>query len=133
VSRKPRLSAAQVLAWAEAHRLRTGAWPGTASGPVQEGLAGETWRRIDNALRLGLRGLEGGSSLARLLERERGVPARRGRRRSPRADQAWRLRHQGLTLQEIGGRLGVSWQAVWQMLHRIARGEGPGPARGRSA
>jgi hypothetical protein len=88
---------------------------------VPEGPAGETWRRVDNALRLGLRGLQRGSSLARLLEQQRGVPARRGRRRSARAEQAWRLRQEGLTLAEVGRRLGVSWQSVWQMLHRMAR------------
>jgi hypothetical protein len=112
-----------ILAWADAHFARTGTWPQTASGPVPES-PGETWRRIDNALRLSLRGLEGGSSLARLLERERGVPARRGQRRSARAEQALRLREAGLTLAEIGRRLGVSWQSIWQMLRRIRRGAG---------
>jgi hypothetical protein len=34
---------------------------------------GETWRRIDKALRKGSRGLPGGSSLARLLNAKRGV------------------------------------------------------------
>jgi hypothetical protein len=110
---------ALILGWADAHHARTGAWPGSGSGPVPEGPAGETWRRVDNALRLGLRGLAGGSSLAQLLEQERGVPARRGRRRSARAEEAWRLRQGGLKYQEIGRRLGVSWQAVWQMLHRM--------------
>jgi hypothetical protein len=111
-----RLDVARVLGWAEAHRARAGAWPRIDSGPVPES-PGETWRRIDNALRLGLRGLEGGSSLARLLERERGVPAR--------ADEALRLREQGLTLAQIGRRLGVSWQAVRRMLRRMPTGRRP--------
>jgi hypothetical protein len=33
----------------------------------------DNWRNIDNALRLGMRGLPGGSSLARLLDEKRGV------------------------------------------------------------
>jgi hypothetical protein len=128
-----RLTVGQVLAWSDAYRRRTGVWPGTASGPIQGGPAGETWRRIDNALRYGLRGLKGGSSLAQLLDHERGVPARRGRKRSGRAQQALRLRRQGLTLKEVGRRLGVTWQAIWQMLRRLARDEGTGPARAARA
>ena len=42
------------------------------SGPVY-GVAGERWDLIDNALRLGQRGLAGNSSLARLLARKRGL------------------------------------------------------------
>jgi hypothetical protein len=62
----------QVLAWADAHHRRTGRWPGIESGPIPG--TGDTWRRIDSALRLGLRGLApGGSSLARLLAQRRGV------------------------------------------------------------
>jgi hypothetical protein len=43
------------------------------TGPVRDGPLGERWRNIDNALRYGLRGLPGGSSLAQLLTRHRGV------------------------------------------------------------
>ncbi len=68
----PRLSRQQILAWADAHRKRTGAWPTAQTGPVAGGL-GETWRALDSALRIGLRGLPGGSSLARLLAERRGV------------------------------------------------------------
>jgi hypothetical protein len=131
--RRSRLTVAQILTWAEAHRVRAGTWPRVASGPVPES-PGDTWRRIDSALRYGLRGLSRGSSLARMLERERGVPARRGRQRSARAWHALRLRRQGLSLAEIGRRLGVSWQSVWQMLHRIARdGAGGASAAGENA
>jgi hypothetical protein len=68
----PRLSRPQVLAWADAHQQRSGAWPTATSGPVA-GAPGETWRGLDTALRVGLRGLPAGSSLARLLAKERGV------------------------------------------------------------
>jgi hypothetical protein len=117
-SRKPPLTVAEILRWADAHRRRTGAWPGVTSGPVA-GAPGETWPALDKALRRGGRGLPGGGSLARLLRRERGLPERRGRRAQPgRRRQAARLRARGLTLAEIGRRLGVSRQAVQHLLRK---------------
>src|SRR3954467_13556960 len=68
---RPELSIPQVLAWADAHYKRFGKWPNLNCGPVQD--EDETWRRIDSALRIGLRGLRGGISLARLLTECRGV------------------------------------------------------------
>jgi hypothetical protein len=61
-----------VVAWADAHHTRTGDWPKHKSGPIPEA-PGEKWQGVENALRLGLRGLPGGSSLYRLLARERGI------------------------------------------------------------
>jgi hypothetical protein len=72
LSQLPRLSRQQILAWADAYQKQTGAWPTAQSGPVA-GAPGETWRALDAALRVGLRGPSGGSSLARLLAEERGV------------------------------------------------------------
>jgi hypothetical protein len=71
--RKPELTEAAILAWADAHRRRTGEWPTKEGGPVADGPLGTSWRQADNPLRFGLRGLPGGSSLARLLAAERGV------------------------------------------------------------
>jgi hypothetical protein len=68
----PPLEIPQILAWADAFHARSGQWPVGSSGPVTEA-PGETWCAIDNALRGGCRGLPGGSSLSRLLARERGV------------------------------------------------------------
>ena len=68
----PRLTTAQILGWADAHHARTGQWPKSGFGPIAEAL-GETWGAVHQALYRGLRGLPGGSSLARLLARERGV------------------------------------------------------------
>jgi hypothetical protein len=62
----PNLTVAQILTWADGHRARTGKWPTVKYGPVLEA-PGETWASIDGALREGLRGFPGGSSLARLL------------------------------------------------------------------
>jgi len=69
---RPELSEPQILAWCDAWHSRTGRWPGQRSGVIP-GSLGETWARVNNALLLGLRGLQGGSSLARLLHAWRGV------------------------------------------------------------
>src|SRR5437764_1065977 len=68
---KPRLSIRQILAWADDFHERVGSWPLPRSGKIV-GALGETWRAIDHALYTGYRGLEGGSSLARLLAKHRG-------------------------------------------------------------
>src|SRR5262249_28859717 len=68
----PPLPVAQVLAWADSHRRRTGDWPRSDSGPVA-GHPPERWRNLDNALRSGPRGLPGGPSLPRRLATERGA------------------------------------------------------------
>jgi hypothetical protein len=74
------LTVERVLAWADAHRLRTGRWPHTRSGRVR-GVTGQSWQALNLALVRGCRGLPGGSSLARLLEERRG---RRNQARAPR-------------------------------------------------
>jgi hypothetical protein len=63
-----RLTPEQIRAWADAHRAATGRWPTDGSGRVA-GAPGESWPNLDRALRSGLRGLPGGSSLALLLGR----------------------------------------------------------------
>jgi hypothetical protein len=68
----PRLTADQVLAWADAYHTRTGEWPNYRSGPIPEA-PGEKWRGVDECLRQGARGLRGGQSLAKLIARKRGV------------------------------------------------------------
>jgi hypothetical protein len=65
-----RLTCKQVLAWARAHRRRTGRWPTENSGLIQESW-GDTWHGVDAALRKGSRGLPGGSSVSRLIKRYR--------------------------------------------------------------
>jgi hypothetical protein len=67
------LSVEQLLAWIDAHHLRTGEWPHRTSGPV-EGVLGENWAALDEALQSGGRGLSGGTTLLRLLAEHRGVP-----------------------------------------------------------
>jgi hypothetical protein len=69
--RLPRLSERTILAWADAHFAVHKEWPGRESGAVSG--TSEAWDRIDTVLRIGARGLRGGSSLAQLLARRRGV------------------------------------------------------------
>jgi hypothetical protein len=115
------LTVGRVLAWADAHRQRTGEWPSADSGRVA-GQAGQTWAAVEKALSLGLRGLPGGDSLSRLLVRERDAPRRR--RPADRGRLLWaaRLRARGLTLVEIGRRLGVTHQRVAQLLRKVGQG-----------
>jgi hypothetical protein len=68
----PPLTPEQILTWADAHHARTGEWPRQNTGPII-GAPGETWQTVAQVLLVGLRGLPGGSSLARLLQAERGV------------------------------------------------------------
>jgi hypothetical protein len=68
IGRLPKLSAQQILAWAHCFHQITGRWPGARSGLVP-GIKGETWLKVDNALRLGLRSLPGGSTLHRFLKK----------------------------------------------------------------
>lgn len=68
----PRISIDEILAWADAHHERTGRWPNHKSGAI-DGAPGETWSTVYSALSRGGRGLPGGSSLARLLAKRRGV------------------------------------------------------------
>jgi hypothetical protein len=81
------LAAERILGWAARHKVRTGSYPHTKSGPV-EGAPGETWHHSDGALRRGYRGLPGNNRLARLLRRHgRG---KRGRGRPCGPDEASR-------------------------------------------
>ena len=72
VLRKPELCIPQILAWADDFHNRSGSWPKVLSGRVASS-SDETWLAVNHALVSGLRGLPGGSSLARLLADKRGV------------------------------------------------------------
>jgi hypothetical protein len=68
----PDLTLNQILAWSDRYHEDTGTWPKHDTGPIPW-TSGETWNAVDSALRVGIRGLKPGSSLARLLARRRGV------------------------------------------------------------
>lgn len=125
----PRLCLSRVLAWADAHHRRTGAWPTAKSGRVHEA-PGERWSRINTALIDGLRGLPGGSSLARLFAQRRGV---RNRMALPLLTIPRILAWADAYHRQIGewprpesgpiqGSNGETWAAVERALQRGARG-----------
>src|SRR5262249_33102121 len=110
------------------HRASIGNWPSVSSGRVI-GTA-EEWLKINVALDLGLRGLPGGSSLAKLLQRHRG---RRNHAAPPRLTEAQILRwcdaHHRRTGEwpkqksgPIAGTDGESWLAVSAAMRRGTRG-----------
>lgn len=70
--RRPPLTEQQILVWADAFHRRTQKWPRNHSGMIPE-TRGESWRKIDKALRCGERGLPGGNTLAKLIARHRGL------------------------------------------------------------
>lgn len=115
----PKLRKRQILAWADAHRKRTGAWPNGTSGSV-EGSGGETWLGIEGALRRGRRGLPAGGSIARLLAERRRVPNRRALPKlSVRQVLAWADAHKAKTGRwpnQLSGRVeckgALTWTAV---------------------
>jgi hypothetical protein len=75
---RPKLTIAQILAWADVHHAAEGVWPRPWSGRIL-GAPGENWSAVNQCLRAGFRGLPKGSSLERLLEQHRAGP--RGARR----------------------------------------------------
>ena len=107
--RLPRLNHQKILAWADACFKAQGKWPGVNSGVI----AGtqETWSNIDNALLQGHRGLPGGSTLAQLLMRRRGV---RNRLRLPPFSQ----------------RQVLAWADAWFAARRRWPSAGSGPIPG---
>jgi hypothetical protein len=72
LSNVPSLTEEQILAWSDEQFERTGEWPKVKAEAIH-GAPGETWSAINVSLELGGRGLPGGSSLAKLLDKHRGV------------------------------------------------------------
>jgi hypothetical protein len=128
-SQLPNLTLAQILAWADMHRQRSGRWPNVQSGPLPDA-PGETWAGIDAALSQGFRGLPGGTTLAQLLAEKRGV---RNRKRLPAYTKAkilaWAEAHRRRTGRlptaysgPITDALGETWRAVEVALRQGRRG-----------
>lgn len=68
----PRLTTSRILLWANDHKRLHGKWPAVKSGAVHMS-SDEKWANIDDALRIGNRGLPGGSSLAKLLAKKKTI------------------------------------------------------------
>jgi DNA-binding XRE family transcriptional regulator len=127
--RLPRLRDSKILIWADAWKARTGSWPKRTSGRIPES-PGDNWEGINNALHQGHRGLPGGSTLAQLLAKRRGV--RDHMRLAPfeiptilawadghyRRTGDWPQRNSG----PIADAPGESWMAVEMALFHGARG-----------
>lgn len=69
---RPPLTEDQILAWADEHHELKGRWPRKNSGLVP-GNWDQRWSGVNTALQKGQRGLQGGSSLARLPNGECGI------------------------------------------------------------
>jgi len=125
----------QVLAWADAYCHQTGRWPTLYSGAIA-GAAGETWRRVDWALRHGKRGLPRAGSLARFLAERREA---RNRTNLPRLVPdlilAWgRAHHQrtGRPPTKASGRVMEAPLETWQAIDHCLRSGGRGLNGGSS-
>jgi hypothetical protein len=123
------LTEAQILAWANEHHDRTGRWPSAKSGTVL-GAPGEKWWNIEQALYAGVRGLPGGDSLAKLLDRRRRgqpmvPPRRRGRSWLSEEDELVRT----LPPQEAAERTGRTLRAVYERRNVLRMPDGRRAAR----
>lgn len=67
-----------ILAWADAHKERTGRWPSSGSGFIHD-VPGETWSAVHYALPHGNRDLPRGYTLHSLLVKRRGKVGRHRR------------------------------------------------------
>jgi hypothetical protein len=129
--RRPTLHIGDILAWADAHRERTGRFPNRDSGAIGDA-SGETWTAVDVGLKAGRRGLPGGSSLARLLAERRGARNRTSIcQLSVNGILQWVDRHKartGLWPRNTSGPVaespGDSWNAIDRALRSGGRGVG---------
>ena len=124
------LTIEQILQWADAHHNRTARRPTCHSGPVA-GVAKESWHAIDEALRVGCRGLPGGMSLAKLLDRYR--PRARSGDLTVEQILEWadeHYRRSGQWPKHTSGRVqGASFEIYWWTI-RKALHDGGGRLRG---
>jgi hypothetical protein len=67
--KKQKLSVRRIWQWVLRHYHDSGEWPRKSRDNIPGSI--DTWFSIDNALRSGLRGLPGGSSLAQLIDHRR--------------------------------------------------------------
>ncbi len=127
----PDVTEAQILEWADAYyKAHNQKYPSHESGEI-EGSDGETWGGMNTTLGRGNRGLEGGSTLAKLL-------AEHGRKRNPKdlpdlteaqilewADAYYRAHDEKYPNQksgEVEGSGGEAWSAIDQSLQHGRRG-----------
>jgi superfamily II DNA or RNA helicase len=125
----PNLTITEILQWADTHQQRTGEWPNSDSGEVEE-KPGEKWSNINSALIREVRGLSGKSSLALLLAEERGVRnTRRLNELTTKQILGWAEIHHRKTGQwpniqsgDVIGELGEKWLNIDTALRQGRRG-----------
>jgi hypothetical protein len=135
---RPVLYFSDIFRWIDEFQKRMKRWPRRDDGLIQ-GSLGVTWTAVDLALKKGLRGLPGGSSLPQLLAEHRGV---RNRMRLPhytlskilrwadghrKRTGRWPTTHSGPVL----GAPGETWLAVGSALRQGTRGMGGGTTLAR--
>ena len=81
----PLLNEETILTWARVYFEANGKWPNHLSGPI-EGVPGETWSSVVQALRTGRRGLSRRLTLAKLLQAHFGV---RNKKNLPPISEEW--------------------------------------------
>ena len=125
--RGPRLTIAQILAWADAHHRRTGRWPSANSGRMTG--SGITWAAVNTALDHGFRGLRGGSSLSKVLDTYRRRPTRPRHRLTHTQILEWADEHRTRTGRWPSGRSGrvraapgERWDQIEGAVRRGSRG-----------
>jgi hypothetical protein len=131
----------QILTWADAHHTAHGAWPAVSPGSLAgevPGAPGESWKAINVALAMGLRGLPGDSSLAELLAEHRGLPL--PDMRAPALAEkiwAWEREHFPIKRPRIALKakracppLSAEQILAWADAHHAATGKWPGPSAG---
>jgi len=123
----PSLTKEQILSWADAYHRQHGCWPIKSAGRIARS-GSETWSGVDQALRTGLRGLPGGTSLPRLLALARGC-RHRFDELTPYRILRWADAHRARTGKwpsccsgPVNGAPGESWSAIDRVLRRGGRG-----------
>ena len=126
---KTQLTIDLILSWVDSHHAATGTWPRIDSGPVRDHPV-LNWWQVNRALHEGYRGLKGGTTLADLLQDQRGV---RNKQNLPRLDVeqilAWADAHREATgdyplIQSgpVGGAPGETWTGINSALDKGLRG-----------
>jgi hypothetical protein len=124
------ISIDEILVWADAYYARHGEWPTQTSGKIPG--SRESWSAIDVCLRDGFRGLPGGSSLPKFLQKYRGVPI--GRKPPKLTEEqilAWADAHFAAsgrwpTASSSATGTNVDWLSVQNAMRMGLRGLSPG-------
>lgn len=127
--KKPPYTTQEIVEWAKEHKKRTGLWPIPRSGPIH-GAPGESWYAVQAALQLGQRGLSGGDSLSRVLQRYVGKKPGKQLPRLPQSQilewaDAYHRKHHRWPQAESGvveGGDGLTWLVIESSLRNGSRG-----------